>query len=121
MRWQERIEATVPAWGAVLLAWIVLVAGWAAVAPDEKEAPGGFIFLALVVIAPAIWRTARVPWRRAVGFVAALAVAVAAAAQVGSLALWLLVVETLTVPAAYWLVDRAWSPPRRSDEPRGGG
>jgi hypothetical protein len=119
MGWRERMMETVPAWVAMLTAWVVLVTGWAVTGRDQEYAPWWLTFLALLLMAPVYGRAAHVRWWRAIGLIVSLFLAVAVAAQTSPFWLWLLAVVGITVPAAYWLIDRTWSPPWRSGEDGG--
>jgi hypothetical protein len=107
-RYQRALDA-VPAWVALTVAWIVLVAGWALLAPDDDDAPLGPRLVWLVLLAPAVWRAAKLPWLHGLAFVAVLFVTTFIAALISPLWLWLIFALVLTVPATYLILD--W--PRR--------
>jgi hypothetical protein len=108
MDWREWMVRQVPAWAAQLASWVVLVAGWAAFAPDSERAPGLLLLVSALLLIPVVLRGVRLVWWRLWGWLAAFVLAVFVTGFIGSFVLWLAVATVLTVPAAYWLVDRAW-------------
>jgi hypothetical protein len=103
----------IPAWAGLLAAWLVLVAGWAVFGPNEELPPFGILLLSAMFWTPTVCRAVEVAWWRACALLATLMLAtVVILPQISSLAVWLAVAVALTVPAAYWLIDRVWAPAR---------
>jgi hypothetical protein len=103
-RYQRVLEA-IPAWAALAAGWIVVVAGWALLAPDDSDAPWPLRLGWLLFLLPAVYRAATLPWLHGLAFVAVMLITTFITGLVSALWLWLVFALVLTVPATYLILD----------------
>jgi len=106
MPWYHRVLDPIPAWATLTAGWIVVVAGWALLAPDDRDAPWPLRLVWLLLLVPAIYRAARLPWLYGLAWVAVLIVTTVITGFISALWLWLVVALVLSVPATYLILDR---------------